>query len=46
MWFDGRAGDEGFFPLSDADGTPVGFARWYRRWLDEAENQVVRGVQP
>jgi len=39
MWFDGRAGDEGFFPLTDADGARIGFAQWYRRWLEEAETR-------
>jgi hypothetical protein len=30
------ADDGGFRPLLDDDGTPLGFARWYRRWLDAA----------
>lgn len=40
MWADDTAGDGGYRPLRDDDGTPLGFARWYRRWLDEAEDQV------
>ena len=31
-------------PLVDNDGTPLGFARWYRRWLDNAEAQVSPGL--
>jgi hypothetical protein len=45
MWFDGRVADEGFTPLTDTDGTPIDFARWYRRWLDEAESQVLGGAR-
>ncbi|MEV5767605.1 SMI1/KNR4 family protein [Micromonospora sp. NPDC052213] len=37
MWADDTADGSGFRPLRDADGTPLGFARWYRRWLDEAD---------
>lgn len=37
MWADDTADDGGFRPLHDDDGTPLGFARWYRRWLDAAE---------
>jgi len=40
MWADLSAEGNGFQPLRDDDGTPLGFARWYRRWLDEAEAQV------
>jgi hypothetical protein len=40
MWADDRAGDAGFRPVLDDDGSRIGFARWYRRWLDEAEAQV------
>lgn len=37
MWADDTADGTGFRPLHDSDGTPLGFARWYRRWLDEAD---------
>jgi hypothetical protein len=40
MWADDMADDGGFRPLLDEDGQPLGFARWYRRWLDAAEEQV------
>lgn len=40
MWADDTADDGGFHPLTDDDGTPLGFARWYRRWLEAAEAQV------
>ena len=39
MWADNTADDGGFRPLLDDDGTPLGFGRWYRRWLDAAETQ-------
>jgi hypothetical protein len=44
MWADDTADDGGFRPLVDDDGTPLGFARWYRRWLDNAEAQLSRGL--
>ncbi|MER7420897.1 SMI1/KNR4 family protein [Micromonospora peucetia] len=37
MWADDTAESGGFRPLRDDDGTSLGFARWYRRWLDAAE---------
>ncbi|MGR6913277.1 SMI1/KNR4 family protein [[Actinomadura] parvosata] len=37
MWADDTAADGGFRPLYDEDGQRLGFARWYRRWLDAAE---------
>jgi len=40
MWADDTASDVGFYPLADQDGAPLGFARWYRRWLDSAEAQL------
>ncbi|MGK5518726.1 SMI1/KNR4 family protein [Micromonospora sp. URMC 107] len=40
MWADDTAEGGGFRPLLDDDGTPLGFARWYRRWLDAAEMPV------
>jgi hypothetical protein len=40
MWADDTADDGGFRPLHDDDGMPLGFTRWYRRWLDTAESQV------
>ncbi|WP_431926401.1 hypothetical protein [Micromonospora wenchangensis] len=40
MWADDIAEGGGFRPLHD-DGTPLGFARWYRRWLEAAEREVV-----
>ncbi|PGH42204.1 SMI1/KNR4 family protein [Micromonospora sp. WMMA1996] len=42
MWTDDTASDGGYQPLRDEDGTPLGFARWYRRWLEEAESRVAR----
>ncbi|MFI7252661.1 SMI1/KNR4 family protein [Micromonospora chalcea] len=46
MWADDTAEDGGFRPLHDHDGTPLGFARWYRRWLEQAEDQVSSGRSP
>lgn len=40
MWADDTADDTGVRPLLDDDGAPLGFARWYRRWLDNAEAQL------
>ncbi|MCX4390878.1 hypothetical protein OG777_28680 [Micromonospora peucetia] len=37
IWADDTAESGGFRPLRDDDGTPLGFARWYRRWLEAAE---------
>jgi hypothetical protein len=44
MWADDTADGGGFRPLVDDDGTSLGFARWYRRWLDNAEAQLSRGL--
>ena len=40
MWADDVADDGGVRPLVDDAGTPLGFARWYRQWLDAAEARV------
>ncbi|MBO4207661.1 SMI1/KNR4 family protein [Micromonospora echinofusca] len=40
MWADDRAGNGPLRPLRDDGGRPLGFARWYRRWLDAAEAEV------
>ncbi|MFI9530590.1 SMI1/KNR4 family protein [Micromonospora rosaria] len=40
MWTDRTADEGGFTPMVDTDGTPLGFARWYRRWLDQATEQA------
>ncbi|MEV4757113.1 SMI1/KNR4 family protein [Micromonospora sp. NPDC049559] len=40
MWADDTADDGGFRPLRDDDGNRLGFARWYRNWLDSAAVQV------
>jgi hypothetical protein len=40
MWADDTAADGGFRPLTDADRGPLGFIRWYRQWLDNAEAQL------
>lgn len=40
MWADDVAGDGGYRPLQDDDGTPLGFGRWYRRWLDDSTARV------
>ncbi|WP_327003616.1 SMI1/KNR4 family protein [Dactylosporangium sp. NBC_01737] len=37
MWADDTAGDGPVRPLLDQAGNRIGFARWYRRWLDGAE---------
>ncbi|MEU7617115.1 SMI1/KNR4 family protein [Micromonospora rifamycinica] len=42
MWADDIAEGGGFRPLYD-DGTPLGFARWYRRWLAAAEGEAAAG---
>jgi tetratricopeptide (TPR) repeat protein len=42
VWVDERIENCGFSPLIDADGTPLGFARWYRDWLDKAEAELSR----
>ncbi|WP_344953804.1 SMI1/KNR4 family protein [Actinomadura miaoliensis] len=44
MWADDTADGCGFRPLLDTDGTPMGFARWYRQWLDNAEAQLSHGL--
>jgi hypothetical protein len=44
MWADDTADGGGFRPLADDDGTPLGFALWYRRWLDNAEAQLSHGL--
>ncbi|MER7129893.1 SMI1/KNR4 family protein [Streptosporangium saharense] len=44
MWADNTADDDGFRPLFD-DGKPLGFTRWYRRWLDAAEDRISHGVR-
>jgi hypothetical protein len=43
MWADDTAGDGGFRPLRDSDGSPTGFTRWYRGWLEQAEEQIRPG---
>ncbi|MEO3777196.1 SMI1/KNR4 family protein [Micromonospora sp. B11E3] len=45
MWADDTAEEGGFRPLLDDDGTPLGFARWYRRWLDDAEQRVAASAR-
>ncbi|MEV0328677.1 SMI1/KNR4 family protein [Micromonospora echinospora] len=40
MWADDRAEGGGLRPLLDEDGVPLGFARWYRRWLDSCPTPV------
>ncbi|WP_433828444.1 SMI1/KNR4 family protein [Actinoplanes sp. CA-015351] len=40
MWADDTADGSGFYPVLDDDGKPMGFARWYRRWLDESEQTL------
>jgi len=40
MWADETADGSGFQPVHGDDGTPLGFARWYRQWLDESSNQM------
>jgi len=43
MWADDTAGDGGFRPLREADGSPTRFDRWYRGWLEQAEEQTRPG---
>ncbi len=43
MWADNTADDGGYEPLHDDAGKPLGFAHWYRRWLDAAEEQASHG---
>ncbi|RKR86014.1 hypothetical protein BDK92_0233 [Micromonospora pisi] len=45
VWADDTAEEGGFRPLLDDDGSRVGFARWYRRWLDVAEAQASQTLQ-
>jgi len=40
MWADDTASDGGFRPLRESDGSPTGYASWYRQWLQKAENQI------
>ncbi len=40
MWVNDIASDGGYQPLLDADGARLGFAGWYRRWLDESGQAV------
>lgn len=40
MWADQTADGDGFTPMRDDDGSPLGFARWFRRWLDNSEHVV------
>ncbi|MET9302723.1 SMI1/KNR4 family protein [Micromonospora aurantiaca] len=40
MWGDDTASDGGFLPLHEPDGSPTGFTRWYRGWLERAEEQT------
>lgn len=40
IWADDTASDGGFRPLHEPDGSPTGFTRWYRGWLEQAEEQT------
>jgi hypothetical protein len=40
MWADDTASDGGYRPLRESDGKPTGFARWYRAWLEQAEQHL------
>ena len=44
MWADDPTTDAGCRPLADDDGTPLGFTRWYRRWLDNSEAPLSRRI--
>ncbi|MFI1913803.1 SMI1/KNR4 family protein [Nocardia sp. NPDC020380] len=44
MWADNTADDRGFEPLLDGAGARLGFAQWYRRWLDQIEADLT--IQP
>jgi hypothetical protein len=41
MWADDSADDGGYRPLLEEDGSRMGFARWYRHWVDQAEQQIL-----
>lgn len=40
MWADRITESAGYEPLLDNDGTRLTFARWYKRWLAEAEREL------
>lgn len=40
MWADNTAEDGGFEPLIDGVGSRLGFAQWYRQWLDQSEAEL------
>ena len=40
MWADDTASDGGYRPLRGNDGNPIGFGRWYRAWLEKAEQHL------
>ena len=42
MWADDTADGGGFRPLLDSDRSRMGFGRWYRRWLESAEESLPR----
>ncbi|MBL7629820.1 SMI1/KNR4 family protein [Frankia nepalensis] len=46
MWADDTGADGGLQPLHDDEGQPLGFARWYLRWLDGAAAQLSSGLHP
>ncbi|MFC9439769.1 hypothetical protein [Nocardia sp. NPDC057030] len=41
MWADNTADRNGFEPLADGAGARLGFAQWYRRWLDRSEAELM-----
>ncbi|WP_324789612.1 SMI1/KNR4 family protein [Streptomyces sp. H51] len=41
IWSDCRVDDVDLAPLLDEDGTPLTFARWYLRWLEECERTAL-----
>ncbi|MFJ4657449.1 SMI1/KNR4 family protein [Nocardia sp. NPDC088792] len=44
MWADNTADDRGFEPLVDGAGARLGFAQWYRRWLDRSEAEITNQI--
>jgi hypothetical protein len=46
MWVDDTASDGGFEPLLEENGDRLGFAGWYRRWLQQTETQLHGGAAP
>ncbi len=44
VWSDCRVDDVDLVPLLEEGGTPVTFARWYLRWLEDAERGALTAL--